>query len=122
MKFANYLLIPAPSTNEADEKRGFNHVVEAFKILKRPIFRLIEKTEDIKQSSQGKHRGDIKKYFKIKNGETIKGKNVLLVDDVRTSGSTLKAMIDLVRKYQPHRIKILVLSQTSHDAFKRKTY
>lgn len=121
IKYMNYVIVPAPSAKEADEKRGFNHVAEIFKSLNRPILRLIEKTTNVKQSSQGGERYKIKNYLKINHGEKLTGKNVLLVDDVRTSGATLNAMINLVKKYRPRRIKILVLSRTSHDKFKGKS-
>ena len=120
IKYQNYVLVPAPSTDEANKKRGFNHVEEAFKILKRPIISCIFKTRDVKQSSQGKDRKEIKHYLDIKNGEQLRGKNVLFVDDVKTSGSTLKAMVNLVKKYNPRRLNILVLAATNHDPFAKE--
>ena len=120
IKYMGYVVVPAPSTEESDEKRGFNHVQEIFKVLKKPIISCIVKTKDIKQSSQGYKRNQIQKYFDIRNGEKLTNRKVLLVDDVKTSGSTLKAMITLVKKYNPRRIEILVLSTISHDISKRK--
>ena len=103
-------------------KRGFNHVKEAFKTLKRPFVCCIYKTRDVKQSSQGKKRKKIKDYLAIKDGEELRNKNVLLVDDVMTSGSTLKAMVNLVSKYKPRRINILVLSSVEHDIIHKQNY
>ncbi len=113
--YPGYVLVPAPSTKESDEKRGFNHVQEIFKYLKKPIVPCIVKTKEVKQSSQGSKRKEIARYFDIVKGERLSGKKVLIVDDVRTSGSTLKAMIKLIRKHNPRKIKILVLSATKHD-------
>lgn len=112
LRYRNYILVPAPSTEESNKKRGFNHVQEIFKILNRPIVDCIFKTSEIKQSDKGHNRKEIKKYLDIRNGDRLKNQNVLLVDDVKTTGSTLKAMVELVKKYNPRRLNILVLSMT----------
>ena len=39
-------------------------------------------------------------------------KKVLIVDDVCTTGSTIKAMIKLLNSKKPKQIKVLVLSHT----------
>ena len=114
IKYRKFILVPAPSTKESNEKRGFNHVKEAFKTLKRPIVDCVYKTRDVKQSSQGKNRKKIKEFLDIKDGEELRGQNVLLVDDVKTSGATLRAMVNLVKQYKPRRLNILVLSATEH--------
>lgn len=46
----------------------------------------------------------------MRNGNTIKNKKVLIIDDVLTSGSTLLACLSLVLKYNPQRVELLVLS------------
>ena len=46
----------------------------------------------------------------IHNGEELKGQKVLIIDDVITSGSTLKAIVTLVLKYEPAKVELLVLS------------
>ena len=43
---------------------------------------------------------------------TDSGKKVLIVDDVFTTGSTVNAMIDLIKPKNPKKIKILVMSKT----------
>ena len=40
-----------------------------------------------------------------------KGEKVLIVDDVMTTGSTLKAMVSLIQKGHPKCIKLLVMSK-----------
>ena len=47
---------------------------------------------------------------------------VLIVDDVYTSGSTINAMIKLVKKAHPKSIKILILSKQLHNQEDRIKY
>ena len=112
MKYFNYIMVPAPSSKEADKERGFNHVVEMFKPLKLKMLPCIEKTQDIKQSSlKATDRAKVKDRLKI-NDVDLKGKRILIVDDVYTTGSTVKAMIELIKTKNPKSIKVLVMSKT----------
>ena len=112
IKYFGYVLIPAPSSEEADKERGFNHVIEMFKPLKLKIEPCIKKTSNIKQSDlSAEQRKDIKNHLVISDIDLSK-KKVLIVDDVYTTGSTIKAMIDLVKSKHPKKIKVLVMSKT----------
>lgn len=112
LMFHNYVMIPVPSYYKDDLKREFNHVVEIFKILKLPMLKILRKTKGVKQAnSTSKQRKDISKYLTIKNSD-LSGKKVLIVDDVYTTGSTMKAAIKLVEKLHPKTIKVLVISKT----------
>lgn len=114
IKFKNYILVPAPSHISHDEKRGFNHVITIFKNLNMPIVSCFFKEKDMKQSSLSfSERKNIKNIIKIHDGAYLKGKNILLVDDVFTSGSTIRTMINLVNEFHPKKLKVLVLSKTA---------
>ncbi len=112
-RYIDYVLVPIPSFKDDDENRGFNHVIEMFKILKLPMIDLIEKTKQVKQAtSSSKERIEISKYLQLKNRQSLKKKNVLIVDDVYTTGATMKAAIKLVEQLNPKKIEILVMSKT----------
>ena len=112
IKYFNYILIPIPSWKEDDDTRGFNHVEEIFKSLKLPIVKCLRKKEKFKQSSLMKiERQNIKRKLEIVNGDIINNKKILIIDDVMTTGSTIKAAIDLLSKHNPKDIKILILSR-----------
>ena len=114
--YKGYIVIPIPSYKSEDLKREFNHVVEMFSSLNLPIMRIIEKTENIKQSSLKKNeRANISKYLKMSDIETVRNKKVLLVDDIHTTGSTIQACIDLIKQGEPKDIKVLVIAKTSDD-------
>lgn len=114
LMYFDYIMVPIPSYKEDDEIREFNHVEEMFKILKLKTERVLEKTEKIKQANLSfKQRKEIKNFLKITNGDAIRNKKILLVDDVYTTGSTMSAAISLIEQYHPKRIEILVMSKTS---------
>jgi len=105
-------MIPAPSSKESDEERGFNHVVEIFKCLRLKMLRIIHKTKQIKQADlTTKEREKIGDILVIDDVD-LRGRKILLVDDVYTTGSTIKAMIKLVRQQGAKNIKVLLMSKT----------
>ena len=116
-KYKGYYMIPIPSYYKDDVRREFNHVIEAFNILKLPYLPIIEKIDEYKQAEQKKEdRINIKYHLKVSDLETIRNKNILLVDDVVTTGSTLKACIALIKQAHPKRIKILTLAKVKHHS------
>lgn len=113
LKYKGYVIVPIPSSKKDDEKRGFNHVNEIAKSLNLPIEDLLSKTNDIKQSSLSyKNRLRNINHLKITNKEKLYGKKVLIIDDVYTSGATMKKAVSLVKSANPRNIKILVISKT----------
>ena len=112
LKYFGYLIVPAPSSKEADEKRGFNHVQEMFKPLGLKMCNCVHKLSDFKQSDfSAEERKQVGKKMMIDN-VNLTGKKVLIVDDVYTTGSTVKAMIEMVKSKNPKAIKVLVMSKT----------
>lgn len=112
LKFRGYVKIPAPSSKEGDEERGFNHVVEMFSFLKCKDLRCIHKTKQVKQADlTTKEREQISNFLVIDDVD-LSNKKILLVDDVFTTGSTMRAMINLVKDKGAKEIKILTMSKT----------
>lgn len=113
LRYFNYILVPIPSYEGDDIIREFNHVEEMFKILNLPMLKAIKKTKKIKQAnSTSVQRHNIKQFLELVQGVNLFDKKVLLVDDVYTTGSTMKACISLIEKLHPKTIKILVMSKT----------
>lgn len=119
--YSGYIVIPIPSYKEDDETRGFNHVVEAFNYLGLKMMPIIVKTAHHKQAEKGaKKRKEINKFLALSESPDLSMKRVLLVDDIYTTGSTMKSAINLVEKLNPKEIKILVLAKTK-DKNKNKS-
>lgn len=111
-KYKGYYLLPVPSSKKHDEERGFNQVIEIFKPLNLEMLLILEKVNDETQKEKTlKERINSKGMFKIKNKETISGKKILIVDDICTTGSSLRAVIALIKDLSPKDIKILVVAK-----------
>ena len=112
IKFNGYIMVPAPSFEEADEERGFNHVEEMFSVLNLKMEKCIHKTKKVKQADlTSEERKNIKDVLVIDDID-FSNKKVLIVDDVFTTGSTVKTMINLVSQKYPKKIKVLLMSKT----------
>ena len=111
--YKDYLLIPIPSFKEDDETREFNHVIEMFSFLRLKSLNILIKTSHFKQASHNaSKRKEIEKYIELSERPDLTKKKVLLVDDVYTTGATMKAAINLIKELHPRCIKVLVMSKT----------
>ena len=120
LSYSGYTIVPIPSYKEDDEIRGFNHVIEVFKQTGLEINEIIEKTDHFKQAEHSANkRKEIKKYLRLISNEPLAKKKVLIVDDIYTTGSTMKAAINLVERLNPKTIKVLVLAKTKTKQHKK---
>ena len=108
--YKGYSIILAPSNKEIEEKRGYCHLEEIFKNLNLKIIKCFEKSEKWKQSDKKlSERKDIQKVIKIDKRPLEGIKKVLIVDDVLTSGSTIKAMISQLPSNIDKKVLVLYL-------------
>lgn len=108
--YKDYLFVVLPSSASDNQRRGFCPNQTILECYNYKIFVGLYKERDYKQTSQ-KDRQLIHQVLKIKDGDQLKGKKIVLFDDVITSGNTLLAATRLIEAYQPSDIKILVLSR-----------
>ena len=110
IKYKNFIIVPIPSTKSSDENRGFNHVEEMFSLLGIPIYPLVKKKVNFKQSDLSREeRLKAKNKFEIIDGEILTNKKVLIVDDVITTGASFNAVVELIKKYKPKRVEGLTI-------------
>ena len=113
LRYFGYTLIPIPSFKKEDEERGFNHVIEIFKNVRLPMLEIIEKTEKHKQAtSTVNSRHKVYKVLALNSDIDLSKKRILMVDDIYTTGSTMKSAINLVEKLNPKRIEVLAIAKT----------
>jgi len=105
--FSNFdLIVPAPLHKNRLRQRGFNQALLLAKALAKKhriamdFTSLIRKSDTVPQTSLDKklRKKNIKGAFDIRNGEKLRGKSIILVDDVYTTGSTLKECSSTLRK------------------------
>jgi ComF family protein len=96
--FSNFILIPIPLEKKKLKWRGFNQAEELAKeissFLKIPLLSncLIKAKETLPQVelSDEEREENIKGAFNYQHPELVKGRKILLVDDVYTTGSTME--------------------------------
>ena len=113
IRYSDYLIVPVPSFKKDDETRGFNHVIEIFKNIGLNVLDILIKTEKHKQAiSTVNERREVYKVLELKERVDLRKKKVLIVDDIYTTGSTMKSAINLIEKLNPKKISILVMAKT----------
>lgn len=116
VKYFNHFLVSAPSGHESEKERGFNHVKVLFSALNRPFLDLFSKKFAFKQSDLNyEERQDVINKIEVKNGESVKNKRILIVDDLHTTGATIRAMISLIRPFKPKSINVLTIAKTGDN-------
>ena len=84
------LLIPIPLSHERLKERGFNQSVVIASFIGKPILQPLVKIHQSKQSKKKKNeRLDQKGLFQIKQTDVIIQKDIILVDDIYTTGATI---------------------------------
>lgn len=104
-----YIVIPIPLSKQRFEKRGYNQSELLAKELcrKNPLSFILETTvlykikdteSQVSVRDREKRLQNIRGSFAIKNPEKIRGKTVLLVDDIITTGATIEEARRVLKK------------------------
>ncbi|GAA0110074.1 ComF family protein [Clostridium tertium] len=108
-----------PSSKKALKDRGFNQCEFMAQKLSRtlniPIYSDIIKVKNIKEQktlSKEDRFKNIEGAFGIKSNKNIKNKNIILIDDVITTGATLLECEKLLKKSGANSIKILTVAKS----------
>lgn len=119
--FKNLTLIPMPISKRRRQERGFNQcelIANELVNLSGNIFTLdkksLIKTKDTIPQSRTKNKKErlenLKNCFSIKNKENIKGKNIILLDDITTTGTTLKEARKILKRYGAKKIVCITIA------------
>ena len=116
------IIIPVPISRNRRKERGFNQtelIADEMSSItgdKLPVVNdLIEKVVDSvpqAQLSGAQRLNNLAGAFRLSRRESLKGKRVLIVDDVYTTGSTVNEVAKIVRKLHPDEIYVLTFAKT----------
>jgi len=96
--FTDYQILPIPLSKLRERERGFNQSAEiakllsiktGLKIMGEAMIRIKNTKPQTEINDWIKRKANIDGCFKIKKPELIEGQNIILLDDVFTSGATL---------------------------------
>ena len=129
-KVNGWTIVPIPLHHTKERKRGFNQallIAEALsKCLEAQLPKEVQppyietgvllKTRDAKSQTKAKDYGERKEFVKnsleIKYPERIKGKNIILVDDIYTSGATMKEAVRVLKTAGARKVIGFVVART----------
>ena len=112
LMYKGYLGIIVPSSKGHIEKRGFDHLKEMALGIGVKLVSPFRKNKEHKQSDLNQiERREIKKIIEFCGDFDFRNRKILIIDDICSTGWTLRACIDLLKKQHPKMIKVLVLAR-----------
>ncbi len=111
--FKDFLIISIPLHIKRKKWRGFNQAEEIAKyissylkipIIKKVLIRIKNTKPQTETENREKRKTNIKNAFKCSNSSSIKGKNILLIDDIYTSGATMEEAAQTLKRAGAKRI------------------
>ncbi len=112
LEIGNFVLIPLPLHPAKERKRGFNQAFVIARVLRRNLLKdfafnpleglpilseAIVKTKNTPSQTEKEdyeaRAENVRGVFKVKKPELVAGKDILLVDDVFTSGATMREAV-----------------------------
>ncbi len=119
LELGNFIVVPIPLHFFREKSRGFNQAKLLAKAVARhfnlPLIDALRKIKNnepqAKCKDAEKRAANVANCFKIKNPESVKGKNIILIDDVFTSGATMTEAVKILKQNGAKRIIALVLAK-----------
>lgn len=116
VKSQKSVVVPIPLHSRRERQRGFNQAKLIAEIVAQyfalPLIDGLKRIKNNKpqvglKDNEAKIK-NINDCFKIKNPELIQGKNIILIDDVFTSGATMNEAVKILKQNGAKRIIALV--------------
>jgi ComF family protein len=114
------LLVPVPLHPRRLKERGFNQALllaKAFpdKPLAREVLIRVRHTMPQSGLNPKERRENVKRAFTAPRPEEIKGKSVLLIDDVYTTGATVRECARILRQAGALEVAVLTVARVRYD-------
>ena len=116
IKIKNPVFIPIPLSSKRLKERGFNQSELIAKylsdtVITNVLYKKIHTESQVLVKDREKRLNNIKNSFEIKNPELIKDKNIILIDDVSTTGATITEAKKVLREAGAKNIVALVVAR-----------
>lgn len=104
------LIIPVPISIKKTKLRGYNQAKiiaqgfcysapkEVFELKNKIIFKKTETIPQAKITNRRKRLLNVKGVFEIKNPQLVRGRVIIIIDDVTTTGGTINEIIRILKK------------------------
>ena len=118
------VLVPIPASAKAVAMRGYNHsgviattIVEAGKadgltlsLERNLLFKKRENPRQVEAGTKHEREKNVEHIFGVKNGKSVTGKIVVLIDDVTTTGATIRDARRALLAWKPKRVLAVVVA------------
>ncbi len=114
------VIVPVPIHAKKKKKRGYNqshYIAEGIQNITEIPVNLKSIKKELNTASQTR-KGRFERFenvsntFTLLNTSQLKGKHILLIDDVVTTGSTLEACANVLQKIEGVKLSLLTISAT----------
>lgn len=107
-----------PASKKSIRKRGFNQcevmAKEVGEVTSIPVYKSLMKVKETKEQktlSKYDREKNIKDAFVVIKSEDVKDKRIILIDDVITTGATVKECEKVLKHFGAKEIKVLTISK-----------
>ena len=111
------LAVPVPLAMQRQKERGFNQTEEIFApwfaahgIPFEPILVRTRETMPLYEMTRTERRQELRSAFALVDGADVQGKDLLLVDDIMTTGATLTECAHVLRHDGARRVYAIALA------------
>ncbi len=118
-------IVPVPLTRARRAERGFNQSELLARFLSRSIgipmaaglVRRRGRSRSQTRLSPAERRKNVRDLFRLRSEEAVRGKRVLIIDDVITTGATSHELAALLRRGGARSVAVLAVARASGDRF-----
>jgi len=111
-------IIPVPLHKSRERKRGFNQsrviaegisAATGIEVMNGILVRTVRSATQTNRSRYGRWE-NVEGIFRLENHESVENRNILLVDDVITTGSTIEGCVQELRSAQNVNVSVVALA------------
>jgi ComF family protein len=114
-------IVPVPLHRKKEKARGFNQaaylarVLASSRCLKRPLKGVLVKTRETAPQSgldRRARRKNVRRAFALKKQHAVRGRRILLIDDVMTTGATIEECAHVLLAGGARSVRVLTAART----------